>query len=111
MVYGAAGEPGVVATVCALLALRVVPMRQEIGQSLNWLERAAATTIQSPGSLALVEICFKVYRREWPSGAPDLSGALRNSGFLDNTVVAAWAVLASGSGFWLEKTDARTAAA
>jgi hypothetical protein len=110
MVYGAAGEPGVVATVCALLALRAVPMRQEITLSLNWLESVVAT-IQSPGSLSLVEICFKVYGRRWPSAAPDLSGVLRKSGFLDNTVVAAWAVLASGSGFWLAKTDARTAAA
>jgi hypothetical protein len=110
MVYGAAGEPGVVATICALLALRAVPMRQEITLSLNRLE-SVATTIQSPGSLALVEICFKVYGRRWSSAAPNLSGVLRKSGFLDNTVVAAWAVLASGSGFWLGKTDARTAAA
>jgi hypothetical protein len=111
MVYGAAGEPGVVATVCALLALRAVPKRQEITLSLNWLESAAATIGQSPGSLALVEICFKVYGRGRPSAAPDLNGVLRNSGFLDNTVVAAWAALASGSGFWLGKTDARTVAA
>ncbi len=88
-----------------------MPTRQEITQSLNWLENAAATVIQSPGSLALVEICFKVYGRRWPSSAPDLSGVLQKSGFLDNTVVAAWTVLASGSGFWLGKTDARTVAA
>jgi hypothetical protein len=111
MVYGAAGEPGVVATVSALLALRAAPSRQEITLSLSWLEKTAATVIQSPGSLALAEICFKVYGRAWSSAAPDLSGVLRNSGFLDDTVVAAWAVLASGSGFWLGKTDARTVAA
>ena len=63
MVYGAAGEPGVVATVCALLALRAVPMRQEITLSLNWLGECGCDDCQSPGSLALVEICFKVYGR------------------------------------------------
>ena len=111
MVYGAAGEPGVVATVSALLALRALPIQQEITLSLNWLENAAATLIRSAGSLALVEICAKAYGRKRPSAALDLSGLLQNNEFLDNTVVAAWAVLASGSGLWMGKTVAGTVAA
>ena len=91
----------------ALLALRTVPTRQEVTSSLRWLETAAANVIQSPGSLALAEICFAAYGRARPSAAPDLTGVLRKSGFLDNTVVAAWAVLACGSGFWLGKTAAQ----
>ena len=109
VVYGAAGEPGVVPTVWALLALRNVPARAEITQSLDWLQRAAAN-IQSPGSLALAQICLRTYGKSQPGMAP-LSDVLKRSEFLDNTLVAAWAVLACGSDFWLGKSGARKVAA
>jgi hypothetical protein len=40
-----------------------------------------------------------------------LSDVLKRSEFLDNTLVAAWAVLACGSDFWLGKSGARKVAA
>jgi len=92
-----------------LLALRNVPPRAEITQSLDWLQRAAAN-IQSPGSLALAQICLRTYGKSQPGMAP-LSDVLKRSEFLDNTLVAAWAVLACGSDFWLGKSGARKVAA
>jgi prenyltransferase/squalene oxidase-like repeat protein len=110
VVYGAAGEPGVVPTVCSLLALRNAPARGEITQSLDWMERAAAS-IQSPGSLALAQICLRRYGRLLPAGAAGLSEILKGSDFLEDTLAAAWAVLSCGSDFWLGKPDARMVAA
>jgi hypothetical protein len=40
-----------------------------------------------------------------------LGEVLKRSDFLDNTLVAAWCVLARGSDFWLGKPAARTVAA
>jgi hypothetical protein len=110
MVYGAAGVPTVMPTVWSLLALRSVPLRRETTLSLAWLESAAAS-IESPGSAALARICLRTYGRVWPSGAFSLSDQLLKNGFLENTVVAAWSVLASGSDFWLGKSQVGRAAA
>jgi hypothetical protein len=109
VVYGAAGEPGVVPTVWSLLALRNAPVRNEITQSIDWLKRAAAN-MHSPGSLALTQICLRTYGQSQPEMAA-LNEALKTSEFLENVLVAAWAVLAYGSDFWLGKPDARTVAA
>jgi hypothetical protein len=102
LVYGAAGEPAVGPTVWSLLALRNRPLSRETTLSLDWLE-SAITTTQGPGSLALALICIVRFGRSGPATGPDLDKLLRNSGFLDNALVAAWAVLAFGSGFWLDK--------
>ena len=110
VVYGAAGEPGVIPTVLSLLALRSVPVRGEITLSLDWLAGAAAS-IESPGSLALAQICLRAYGRSLSAGSAGLSAILQKSDFLENTLVAAWAVLASGSDFWLGKPNRRTVAA
>jgi len=111
VVYGAAGEPAVVPTVWALLALRGEPARREIAQSLDWLEKTSGS-IQGPGSFALTQICLRVHGRASAKASGDLNGLLQNSGFLDNTLVAAWAVLTGGSDFWLRgNARARTAAA
>lgn len=110
MVYGAAGVPTVMPTVWSLLALRNMPPQRETTLSLQWLERAVAT-IESPGSAALARVCLRTYGRAWPSGAPSLSDQLQKSEFLENTVVAAWSVLASGSDFWLGKSHVGRAAA
>jgi hypothetical protein len=110
VVYGAAGEPGVVPTVWALLALRGLPSRAEVTLSLNWLERAASES-QSPASAALARICLRTYKRAMPTGAADLNGLLRNNEFLSSVPVAAWAVLASGTDFWLGRSGTGAAAA
>jgi Prenyltransferase and squalene oxidase repeat len=109
VVYGAAGEPGVLPTVWSLLALRNEGARREITQSLEWLQRTAAN-IQSPGSLALTQICLRTYGKSQP-GTGVLSGVLKRGDFLDNALVAAWAVLACGSDFWLGKRNSQTVAA
>jgi prenyltransferase beta subunit len=109
VVYGAAGEPAVVPTALSLLALRNAQARSEITQSLDWLKRTAAN-IQSPGSLALAQICLRTHGQSL-SGIAVLGEVLKKSDFLDNTLVAAWALLACGSDFWLSKPDARTVAA
>ena len=109
VVYGAAGEPAVVPTAWSLLALRNAQVRPEITQSLDWLQRTAAS-VQSPGSLSLIEICLRTHGRSQP-GMASLGEVLKRSDFLDNTLVAAWCVLARGSDFWLGKPAARTVAA
>jgi hypothetical protein len=100
-VYGVAGEPLVVPTGWALLALRGYPQRQENVSSLAWLE-ANVASIQSAGSLALARICLETYGRQWPSGARKLQDFYRENGFLQNVQVAAWACLAAGERrYWL----------
>ncbi len=110
VVYGAAGEPAVVPTVWALLALRALPQRREIALSLEWLERTASA-MESPGSAALTQTCLRTYGRMLPAKSVELSILLQNNGFLSNVPVAAWVVLASGSDFWLGSSRAGTAAA
>jgi Prenyltransferase and squalene oxidase repeat len=110
MVYGAAGEPAVGPTVWSLLALRNVPLRRETTQSLDWLDSVIGAT-QSPGSFALALICIVQFSRSGPATGPNLDGLLVNNGFLDNSLVAAWTVLAYGSGFWLDAPSTGTGAA
>jgi hypothetical protein len=93
-VYGVAGEPLVVPTVWALLALRAYPERQENTSSLAWLE-ASMPNIQGAGSFALARICLETYGRPGPSPAGKLQHLYRENAFLDSVQVAAWAGLAT----------------
>jgi hypothetical protein len=105
-VYGVDGEPLVVPTVWALLALRHRAARQENVLSLDWLARGIAR-IRGSGSLALAKICMDVYGRSWPAGSPTLSDLHAQNGFLDSVQVAAWACLAAGKcPNWLTKAAA-----
>ena len=88
-VYGVPGEPLVVPTVWALIALRHDPARQENMMSLDWLERNIAN-IQSAGSLALARICLETYGRRWPASAPALHDLYERNDFWSNVQVAAW---------------------
>jgi hypothetical protein len=110
VVYGAAGEAGIVPTVWALLALRALPARREITLSLDWLERAAGA-VESPASAALARICLRIHGRALPINATGLSELLQNNGFLSDVLVAAWVTLASGSDFWLRNSLPGAAAA
>jgi len=92
-VYGVAGEPLVVPTAWALIALRAHPQRPENVSSLAWLE-ASIPQIQGAGSLALARICLETYGRAWPSGAPQLHDLHEKNAFLQSVQVAAWATLA-----------------
>jgi Prenyltransferase and squalene oxidase repeat len=99
-VYGVAGEPLVVPTAVALLALRAFPNRSENVASLEWLERSVPG-IRSAGSLALARMCLSAYGREWPEAAPAFSELHARGEFLDNVQVVAWTCLALNRSDWL----------
>ena len=94
-VYGVPGEPLVIPTAWALLALRAHPEWPENVMSLDWLEQNISK-IQGPGSLAITRICYETYGRTWPAGAPELRDLHAGNQFLQSIQVAAWACLASG---------------
>jgi Prenyltransferase and squalene oxidase repeat len=107
-VYGVAGEPLVIPTVWALIALRHSPTRPENVMSLGWLERSIAN-IGSAGSLALARICMEAYGRKWPAIAPALPDLYERNQFLESVPVAAWSCLALGRrSRWLGKDHAKT---
>jgi hypothetical protein len=93
MVYGVAGEPLVIPTSWALLALRNYPQRSENIASLDWLEKIISN-IQSAGSLALARICLKAYGRKLPANVPDFDQIYRRNEFLGSIPTAAWTYMA-----------------
>ena len=94
MVYGVAGEPLIVPTVWALLALRDKPDRPEFVMSLDWLEKNIENA-RGAGSLALARIGMEVGGRKWPEAGPALADLYGRNEFLQNISVTAWACLAS----------------
>jgi hypothetical protein len=104
MVYGVAGEPQVVATVWALLALRDsgVP---EFKESLDWLE-ANRGKVQSLASLALTKIGLDALGRSDPNLEKPLAQSFRDKDTLVvNLPAIAWAALATSSKQkWLKLT-------
>ena len=96
-IYGVPGDPLVIPTVWALVALRDEPERTENVLSLDWLEKNLES-IQGPGSLALAQICIETYGRKWPRSAPSTPRCLPKNEFLQNIPVIAWTCLASGTG-------------
>lgn len=105
-VYGVAGEPLVVPTAWALLALREHPQRAENVMSLDWLENTIAN-MHGAGSLALARICLETYGRVWPSGAPELHDFHQKNEFLQSIQVTAWTCLAlSARRHWLTPAPA-----
>ncbi len=99
-VYGVAGEPLVVPTAFALLALRAHPGRRENVESLGWLERSIAN-IQAAGSLAVARICLSAYGREWPAQAARFAALHTNGEFLESVQVTAWTCMALSGQDWL----------
>jgi hypothetical protein len=96
LVYGVAGEPLVIPTVWALLALRNEPERRENVLSLEWLEENVAA-IQGLGSFALARMCLRAYGRKWPDNAPDFGDFHKREERLTNVQVTAWSCLALGA--------------
>jgi hypothetical protein len=62
-VYGVDGEPLVLPTSWALLAIREFPEHESKSLSLAWLE-AEVSKIQSPASLAAATMCLQAYGKE-----------------------------------------------
>jgi hypothetical protein len=109
LVYGVPGEPLVVPTVWALIALRRHPMRSENAMSLDWLEGAVAG-VNSAGSLALAKICLETHGRSWTRSAPCFAALYEKNGFLESVQVAAWVCLALGERTgWLNPVRGKTA--
>ena len=102
LVYGVAGVPWISPTVWALLALKNHKGRAANQESLEWLERICQN-IQSPGSLALAQLCLRVYGRPAKPTEPRLEDLCQHNRFLQNVPVAAWALMAaSGIPGWLK---------
>ena len=102
LVYGVPGVPRIAPTVWALLALRNHRDRAANVESLEWLERNCEN-IQGPGSLALAQLCLRVYGRPAKPAESRLDDLCQNNQFLQSIPVAAWALLAaSGVPDWLE---------
>jgi hypothetical protein len=93
-VYGVAGEPLVLPTAWALLALRKHPERPENIQSLQWLEKNFAK-IQAPGSYAMARICLAAYGRQGIEDAASAGDFHANNESLRTIPVAAWMLLAA----------------
>jgi hypothetical protein len=104
MIYGVPGDPLVIPTVWALLALRDSSGRRENTLSLDWLMKSLEK-IQGPGSLALARICIEDYGQTSPRGAQHLSDLYQKNEFLQNIPVIAWTCLAcSAREHWLTKS-------
>jgi hypothetical protein len=101
LVYGVPGVPRFGPTVWALLALRHYKDRAVNMEGLEWLERNY-DKIPSPGSLALAELCLRVYGRPARPIEPELHQLYHHNQFLQSIPVVAWASLAvSGVPDWL----------
>jgi hypothetical protein len=94
-VYGVAGEPLVLPTTWALLALRHHPQRRENIESLAWMEKNF-TRIQAPASFAAAKICAAAYGRSLNRDAPKGEEFHFKNESLGSVQVAAWTVLAEG---------------
>lgn len=92
-VYGVPGEPLVIPTVWALLALREHAKRPENQTSLDWLT-GTVPNIRSAASLALARICLETYGRSWPRSEAKLSAFHDKHEFLGSVPVTAWTCLA-----------------
>lgn len=92
-VYGVAGEPLVLPTAWALLALRDFPDHETKSQSLAWL-RAEAPKIESAGSRAVAGMCLEAYGEPVPPGKLDLRELTPESVVQDGVHVLAWVCLA-----------------
>jgi len=93
MVYGVAGEPRVGPTAWALLALKANSGRAENRQSLDWLERTYRMSAGA-ASTALAHLCLRTFGRPLPGLEDRLASQYADHGFLPNTLVAAWVLVA-----------------
>ena len=92
-VYGVAGQPLVLPTAWALLALRHYPDHESKNLSLAWL-REEVSKIESPASLAAATLCLEAYDEPVPPGKFDLAAISLDSLLQDGVHVLAWACLA-----------------
>jgi|SRR5579875_587735 len=95
LVYGVPGVPRIGPTVWALLALENHQGHEKNIEGIQWLERSYPS-ICSPASLALANLCLRVYGRNVPSAEPNLRNLYERNQFLKSVPALAWALLAAG---------------
>lgn len=93
LVYGVAGEPRVIPTAWALLALSEHASRAENSKSLDWLE-GHYKQIRGPASLALAHLCLRFNGRLVPQLEPEAERLYSMSQFFEDTLSTAWMALA-----------------
>jgi hypothetical protein len=104
LVYGVAGVPRIGPTVWALLALRNYKERSANSEGLEWLSQSYQS-LRSPASLALTQLCLKVYGRASEPVEAKLGDFYSNNQFMNSIPAIAWVVLAlNGLPGWLDCT-------
>ncbi len=102
-VYGVAGEPLVIPTTWALLALRRHAERRENMESVAWMEKNFSK-ICGPGSYAAARICLGAYGRTLNGNSARADEYHAKNESLRSVQVAAWMTLAtSDSRDWIGK--------
>lgn len=91
--YGVAGEPLVIPTVWALIALREERDLPEIKLSIEWL-KSSVSEIRSGPSLALARLCLEKFGERAESAEKEICSVFERNAFLENVCAAAWACLA-----------------
>lgn len=95
LVYGVPGVPRIGPTVWALLALRNRQSHRKNVEGIQWLERNYPN-ICGPGSLALANLCLRVYGRNVSPVEQQLRRFYERNQFLKSVPAMAWASLAAG---------------
>lgn len=92
-VYGVDGEPLVLPTAWALLALHDQPAHDRKSKSMAWLQKSVAT-IHGPASLAIARITLEAYGLKLPETTQKLRNLFDAREFLRTTEVVSWTCLA-----------------
>ena len=104
-VYGVDGEPLVLPTGWALLALHDQPACERTSKSLAWLH-ASIASIHGPASLAVARITLEAYGIEWPEVNHKLQNLFDAREFLRTTEVVSWTCLAlSPKRYWFPPVE------
>lgn len=105
MVYGIAGEPLVLSTCWALLALRNCAPHQRKTMSLEWLTKTYPT-ISSAASLAMARITLEAYGWALPKTRYSLPEMFDARGFLRTVLAVSWTSLAlNAKRTWFPKAE------
>jgi hypothetical protein len=104
-VYGVDGEPLVLPTGWALLALHDQPACERKSKSLAWLH-ASIASIHGPASLAVARITLEAYAIELPEVNHKLQNLFDAREFLRTTEVVSWTCLAlSPKRYWFPPAE------
>lgn len=103
MVYGVVGQPFVISTAWALLALQRCSEREEVQKGIRWLE-SQIPGITGGASLALAHLCLRLFGCELPLLEQMLRERHARNEFLGDVQTAAWAALSlSADPGWLAR--------